>query len=71
VPLYLHPEGYEIYLREVRREDRVELDSIDELAAFDPSYLPFLEEEPSETGLLRKRTSSEMSELSRCFGEAR
>ena len=39
VPFYLHPEGYEIYLRKVKREDRVELDTIDELAAFDPSYL--------------------------------
>ena len=41
VPFYLHPEGYEIYLRKVKREDRVELDSIDELAAFDPSKWSF------------------------------
>ena len=56
VPFYIHPEGYEIYLRRVNPEDRIELDSIGELAAFDSAYLPFLEEEPSETGLLRKRT---------------
>ena len=44
VPFYLHPEGYEIYLRKVNREDRVELDSIEELAAVDPGYKVFLKE---------------------------
>ena len=38
VPFYLHPEGYEIYLRKVNPEDRVELDSLEDLAAIDPSY---------------------------------
>ena len=44
MPFYLHPEGYEIYLRKVKREDRVELDSLDELAAFDPLYQSYLED---------------------------
>ena len=37
VPIYFHPE-FDIYIREMDRNDRIELDSVEELAKVDPSY---------------------------------
>ena len=39
VPLQLKKENYKVYLRECKESDICEIDSFDELAAIDPSYL--------------------------------
>ena len=43
VPIFCHREDYELGIREMRRDDVVEIDTLEELAAQDPSYLPLLE----------------------------
>ena len=45
VPVFCHPEGFELGIREMSRDDVVEIDTLEELAAQDPSYLPFLEKQ--------------------------
>lgn len=43
IALFLHPEDFpEIYIRRTRDNLRVELDSVEELARMDPSYLPYV-----------------------------
>ena len=45
VALFCHPEEYELGVREMNRNDVVEIDTLAELAAEDPGYLPFLEKQ--------------------------
>ena len=42
VALFCHPENYELGIREMQAGDVVEIDTLEELAAEDPSYLPLL-----------------------------
>ena len=46
VPIFCYPEDYKLGVREMSREDVVEIDTLEELAAQDPSYLPLLEKRP-------------------------
>ena len=46
VALFCHPEDFELGIREMSRNDVIEIDTLEELAAEDPSYLPLLEKEP-------------------------
>ncbi len=43
VALFRYPELFALGIREMRREDVVEIDSLEELAAMDSSYLPLLD----------------------------
>ncbi len=43
VPIFCHPEDYELGIREMNRDDVVEIDTLEELAAQDECYLPLLE----------------------------
>ncbi len=43
VVLFCHPEDYELGISPMNRDDVVEIDTLEELAAEDPDYLPFLE----------------------------
>ena len=45
VPLFCHPEEYELGVREMNRDDVVEIDTLEELAAEDPNYLLLLEKQ--------------------------
>ena len=45
VPIFCHPEEYELGIWEMSRDDVVEIDTLAELAAQDPVYLPFLEKQ--------------------------
>ena len=38
VPMFCYPEEYRLGIRPMRREDVIEIDSLEELAAIDPSY---------------------------------
>lgn len=44
VALFCHPSEYELGIREMRKEDVVEIDDLTELAAADPAYAPLLKE---------------------------
>lgn len=46
VPIFCHPEEYELGIREMSQDDVVEIDTLEELAAQDPGYLPLLEKQP-------------------------
>ena len=46
VPVFCHPEDFELGVREMTRGDVVEIDTLEELAAQDPGYLPLLEKRP-------------------------
>ena len=46
VPIFCHPEDFQLGIREMSREDVVEIDTLEELAAPDPSYLQLLEKPP-------------------------
>lgn len=43
VALFLKPDHYELGIREILKEDSIEIDSLDELLAIDPSYYTLLE----------------------------
>ena len=43
VPIFCYPEYYDLGIKTMRREDVVEIDTLEELAAEDPSYLLLLE----------------------------
>lgn len=45
VPVFIHREKFDLHVRPMSKENHVELDSLEELAAFDPTYLRYLEEE--------------------------
>lgn len=45
VPIFCHPEDYELGVREMNRDDVVEIDTLEELAAQDPGYLSLLEKQ--------------------------
>lgn len=45
VPVFFHPEDFELGIREMSRNDVVEIDTLEELASQDPSYLPLLEKQ--------------------------
>ena len=45
VPLFCYPEEYELGIREMNRDDVAEIDTLEELAAEDHVYLPFLEKQ--------------------------
>ena len=42
VALFCHPEDYQLGIREMRREDIIEIDDLRELAAMDTAYAPLL-----------------------------
>ena len=42
VPLFCYPEAYRLGIHPIRKEDVLEIDSLQELAAADPSYRRFL-----------------------------
>ena len=42
VPLFCYPEEYRLKIHPIRKEDVLEIDSLKELAAADPTYLPVL-----------------------------
>ena len=42
VPVFCYPDEYELGIREMSRYDVVEIDTLEELTALDPSYLPLL-----------------------------
>ena len=46
IPVFCHPEEFELGIREMNRGDVVEIDTLEELAAQDASYLPLLERKP-------------------------
>lgn len=48
VALFCHPEAYQLGIREMRREDIIEIDDLRELASMDASYLPLLHKEESQ-----------------------
>ena len=48
VPLFCYPEEYRLGIHPIRKEDVLEIDSLEELAAADPSYLRFLKEKEAE-----------------------
>ena len=43
LPLFCYPDSYALGIRPMGREDVLEIDSLRELAAFDPTYAPLLE----------------------------
>ena len=43
VPIFCHPEDFQLGIRQMNGNDVVEIDTLEELAAEDPSYLPLLE----------------------------
>ena len=43
VPIFCHPEDYELGIRQMSGDDVAEIDTLEELAAEDPGYLPLLE----------------------------
>ena len=45
VALFCHPEDYQLGIREMQREDIIEIDDLEELAAMDTSYAPLLKQE--------------------------
>ena len=45
VALFCHPEDYELGIREMRSGDIIEIDDLQELAALDAAYAPFLKKE--------------------------
>ena len=45
VALFCHPEDYQLGIREMKREDIIEIDDLEELAAMDTSYAPLLKQE--------------------------
>ena len=45
VPVFCHPYDFQLGIREMSRDDVVEIDTVEELAAQDPSYLPLLEKQ--------------------------
>lgn len=47
VALFCHPEDYRLGIREMRREDIIEIDDLRELAAMDAAYAPLLKERKS------------------------
>ncbi len=47
VALFCHPEDYQLGIREMRREDIIEIDDLRELAAKDAAYVPLLTKEDS------------------------
>lgn len=47
VALFCHPEAYQLGVREMRREDIIEIDDLRELAAMDAAYAPLLKKEDS------------------------
>ena len=47
VALFCHPEEYQLGIREMRREDIIEIDDLQELAAMDVAYTPLLKKEDS------------------------
>ena len=47
VALFCHPEAYQLGVREMRREDIIEIDDLRELAAMDAAYAPLLIKEDS------------------------
>ena len=47
VALFCHPEEYQLGIREMRREDIIEIDDLRELAAMDAAYAPLLKKEDS------------------------
>lgn len=47
VALFCHSEDYQLGIREMRREDIIEIDDLEELAAIDASYAPLLIKEDS------------------------
>ena len=47
VALFCHPEEYQLGVREMRREDIIEIDDLRELAAMDAAYVPLLTKEDS------------------------
>ena len=38
IPMLIHRDAFELYLRKVDKDTRVELDTVEELAKVDPSY---------------------------------
>ena len=47
VALFCHPAEYQLGVREMRREDIIEIDDLRELAAMDAAYAPLLKKEDS------------------------
>ena len=47
VALFCHPEEYQLGIREMHREDIIEIDDLRELAAMDAAYAPLLKKEDS------------------------
>ena len=47
VALFCHPEDYQLGIREMHREDIIEIDDLRELAAMDAAYAPLLKKEDS------------------------
>lgn len=45
VPVFLHPEEFDLYIHITDGRDRVELDSVEELAVIDESYRAFTKED--------------------------
>ena len=45
IALFCHPEDYQLGIREMKREDIIEIDDLEELAAMDTSYAPLLKQE--------------------------
>lgn len=45
VPVFRHPEDFELGIRAMSRDDVVEIDTLEELAAQDPGYLSLLEKQ--------------------------
>ena len=48
VPLFCYPEEYRLGIHPIRRDDVREIDSLEELAAADPSYRPVLLQKEAE-----------------------
>lgn len=42
IPLFCHPEAYQLGIREMRKTDIVEIDNLEELALLDPSYASYI-----------------------------
>lgn len=43
IPMFLHPYRFRLGIREMRREDIIEIDSLEELAEIDPNYVSIKE----------------------------
>ena len=48
VPLFCYPEAYRLGIHPIRKEDVLEIDSLQELAAADPSYRRFLSQKEAD-----------------------